>query len=109
MEGGYKLWDEVLKTIQVLTSWPLVVLYLSLLFRRAVTRQIPSFFKSLEELIERLAKVKYKGLEADFELDKLREVAAEHSPELAQELLIKIDAPTPHDTDALVDEQSVDE
>ena len=30
MEGGYKLWDEVLKTIQSLTSWPLVVLYLSL-------------------------------------------------------------------------------
>ncbi len=80
------------------------MLYLSLLFRQALTRQIPGFFKSLEELIERLAKVKYKGLEADFELDKLREVAAEHSPELAQELLIKIDAPAQHDANPSVDE-----
>ena len=30
MEGGYKLWDEILKTVQVLTRWPLVVLYLAL-------------------------------------------------------------------------------
>ncbi len=97
MEGGYQFWDELLKTIGVLTSWPLVVLYLSLLFRQALTRQIPAFFKSLEELIERLAKVKYKGIEAEFDLDKLREVAAEHSPELAQELLIKIDKPPVHD------------
>ncbi len=104
MEGWYKLWDELLKTIGVLTSWPLVVLYLSLLFRRALTRQIPAFFKSLEELIERLAKVKYKGIEAEFDLDKLREVAAEHSSELAQELLIKIDTPPVHEADDLVDE-----
>jgi len=104
MEGGYKFWDELLKTIGGLTSWPLVVLYLSLLFRQALTRQIPAFFKSLEELIERLAKVKYKGIEAEFDLDKLREVAAEHSPELAQELLIKIDSPPEHKADDLVDE-----
>jgi len=104
MEGGYKLWDELLKTIGVLTAWPLVVLYLSLLFRRALTQQIPAFFKSLEELIERLAKVKYKGIEAEFNLDKLRDVAAEHSPELAQELLIKIDTPPVHEADDLVDE-----
>lgn len=104
MEGGYKLWDELLKTVGVLTSWPLVVLYLSLLFRQALTRQIPAFFKSLEDLIERLAKVKYKSIEAEFDLNKLRDVAAEHSPELAQELLIKIDAPPEHEADDLVNE-----
>jgi len=104
MEGGYRLWDELLKTVQTLTSWPLVILYLSLLFRQAIARQIPAFFKSLEELIERLAKVKYGGVEAEFQLDELREVAAEHSPELAQELLIKIDMPPGHETDASVDE-----
>ncbi len=104
MEGGYKLWDEILKTIQVLTSWPPVVLYLSLLFRQALTRQIPALFKSFEALIERLAKVKYKGVEAEFELDKLRDVAAEHSPELAQELLIKIDTPPEKQADSSVDE-----
>ncbi len=104
MEGRYRLWDELLKTIGVLTSWPLVILYLSMIFRRALIRQIPAFFKSLEELIERLAKVKYKGVEAEFNLDKLREVAAEHSSELSQELLIKIDAPPEHETNSSVDE-----
>ncbi len=92
MEGGYKLWDELLKTIGVLASWPLVVLYLFLLFRRALTRQIPAFFKSLEELVERLAKVKYKGIEAEFDLDKLRGLAAEAAPELTEEVVINIEA-----------------
>ena len=55
-------------------------------------------------MIERLAKVKYKGIEAEFDLDKLRDVAAENSPELAQELLIKIDAPPEHEADDAVNE-----
>lgn len=93
MESGYKLWDEVLKTIGALTTWPLVVLYLALLFRQALTRQIPNLFQSFEALVERLAKVKYKGVEAEFEIDKLREVAAEHSPELVQELMLKVELP----------------
>ena len=67
------------------------MLYLSLLFRRALTRQIPSFFRSLEELIERLAKVKYKGLEADFELDKLRNLAVEAASELTEEVVLHIE------------------
>ena len=58
MESGYKLWDEILKTIAALTTWPVVVLYLALLFRQALTRQIPNLFKSFEALVERLAKVK---------------------------------------------------
>lgn len=104
MEGGYKFWDEVLKTIQALTSWPLVVLYLSLLFRRALTRQIPSFFKSLEELIERLAKVKYKGLEADFELDKLRNLAVEAASELTEEVVLHIETSPEKDHDKPADD-----
>ncbi len=97
MEGGYKLWDEILKTIQVLTSWPLVVLYLSLLFRQALTRQIPALFKSFEALIERLAKVKYKGVEAEF--DKLRDLAAEAAPELTEEVVLNIGASPEEDHD----------
>ncbi len=61
MDGGYKLWDEILKTVGTLTTWPLVVLYLALLFRQALTQQIPNLFKSFEALVERLAKVKYGG------------------------------------------------
>ena len=94
----------MLKTIQVLTSWPLVVLYLSLLFRQALTRQIPSFFKSLEELIERLAKVKYKGLEADFELDKLRDLAAEAASELTEEVVLNIETSPEKDHDKPTDD-----
>jgi hypothetical protein len=99
MEGGYKLWDEILKTIQALTSWPLVVLYLSLLFRQALTRQIPALFKSFEALIERLAKVKYKGVKAEFELDKLRDLAAEAAPELTEEVVLNIGASPEEDHD----------
>ena len=93
MEGGYKLWDEILKTIGTLTSWPIVVLALAVMFRQALTRQIPALFQSFEALIERLAKVKYKGIEAEFEIDKLRETAAKHSSELTKELLIKVEMP----------------
>ena len=60
MEDGYKLWDELLKTVGVLT--------------------------------ERLAKVKYKGIEAEFDLEKLRGLAAEAAPELTEEVVLNIDA-----------------
>ena len=99
MEGGYRLWDELLKTIGALTSWPLVALYLALIFRRAITRQIPAFFKSLEDLIERLAKVKYKGIEAEFDLEKLRGLAAEAAPELTEEVVLNIEATSEEDHD----------
>jgi len=83
----------------VLTSWPLVVLYLSLLFRQALTRQIPALFKSFEALIERLAKVKYKGVEAEFELDKLRDLAAEAAPELTEAVVLHMGASPEEDHD----------
>lgn len=105
MEGDFKVWDEVLKTIQTLTSWPIVVLALALLFRQALTRQIPTLFKSFEALIERLAKVKYKGVEADFEVESLHKLAAKLGPELAGETVLKIEVPTEEqDGDAKVDE-----
>ena len=105
MESGYKLWDEVLKTIGTLTSWPVVVLYLALLFRQALTRQIPKLFKSFEALVERLAKVKYKGIEAEFEVDSLHKTAAELGPELVGEAVLKIDVSAGgHDGSASVDE-----
>jgi len=87
----------------VLTSWPLVVLYLSLLFRRALARQIPAFFKSLEALVERLAKVKYKGVEADFEIGKLRDLAAEAAPELTGEVVLNIET-SPEDREKPTDD-----
>ncbi len=91
MDGGYKLWDEILKTVGTLTTWPLVVLYLALLFRQALTQQIPNLFKSFEALVERLAKVKYKGVEAEFDLEKLRKLASEAAPELTGEVALKVE------------------
>lgn len=104
MEGNFKIWEEILKTIATMTSWPVVVLYLALLFRQALTKQIPTLFRSFEALIERLAKVKYKGVEAEFEIDKLRETAAEHSSELTKELLIKVETQFEQPIDKPADE-----
>jgi hypothetical protein len=67
MEDVLKIWDEVLKTVRAFTAWPLITLYLVLLFRRALTKEIPTLFRIFEQMVERLTALKYKGWEADFQ------------------------------------------
>ena len=38
MESGYRLWDEILKTIGTLTTGPIIILCLVLLVRRGAKR-----------------------------------------------------------------------
>jgi len=57
-------------------------------------------FKSFESLIERLAKVKYKGIEAEFELEKLRKFASTSRPELLNQVLLNVNLEDNADEDA---------
>ncbi len=85
MDDAVKIWDEILKTVQAFTTWPLIVFYLALIFRRSIKI-------SSRALFARLSKVKYKGVEAEFDLENLRIFAAHSSPELVKEVVLKLDA-----------------
>ena len=36
--GSLSVWDELLKTMQTLTTWPLIAFYLALLFRKTLVQ-----------------------------------------------------------------------
>ena len=67
--------------------------YLALLFRQAITRQVPALFRSFEALIERMVKFRYRNMEGEFE-EHLRKFAAGSKPELVKETLVNIEMKT---------------
>lgn len=101
MEDAVRIWDEILKTVQTLTTWPLIVFYLALIFRHSIKI-------SSRALFARLSKVKYKGVEAEFDLERLRIFAAQSSPELVKEVLLKLDAKI-EDVQEKTDEDKLDD
>ena len=108
MDNFVKLWDELLKTVHTLTTWPLIVLYLFLLFRKALTKQIPALFQSLESLVERLVTAKFKGIELDFR--GLQKFAASAGPQLTQAVTANLDETRDADNNQAVDDkEAVDE
>jgi hypothetical protein len=88
MEDVLKIWDEVLKTVRAFTAWPLITLYLVLLFRRALTKEIPTLFRISEQMVERLTALKYKGWEADFQA--FQELAQAVAPVLTQAVAVNL-------------------
>ena len=73
----FKDWDECLKFLDVLTKWPLVVLYLALLFRGAIARKLSG-----------LEKIKVKEIELIF--GTLKKVAAKSSPAFFRQFVLKL-------------------
>ena len=88
MEDALKIWDEGLKTIGVLATWPLVTLYLVLLFRKRLGREIHPFFQKLGALIDRLTALKVGGAELNFR--NLADFNAKVSLPLAQAVNYKL-------------------
>jgi len=70
-------WDEVLKFVDALTKWPVVALYLALLFRSTIARKLSG-----------LEKIKVKETEVSFRL--LKRIAAENSPGFLKEVILKV-------------------
>lgn len=74
----FKDWDEGLKYLEALTKWPPVILYLALLFRKAIAEKLSG-----------LESVKVKDFEVIFSV--LKKVAAESkNPAFVQQLVLKL-------------------
>jgi len=70
-------WDEVLKFVEALTKWPVVVLYLALLFRPTIARKLSG-----------LEKIKFK--EGEIIFSGLKRIAAENTPNFLKEFILKV-------------------
>lgn len=92
----YQAWDEVLKFIDALTKWPVVVLYLALLFQHVIAKKLSG-----------LEKVKVKETEVTFSV--LKKIAAGNTPNFLKEFILKVRPAALVDGEADADEEDISE
>lgn len=87
-------WDEVLKFVDALTRWPVVALYLALLFRPTIARKMSG-----------LEKIKVKETEVNF--SRLKKIASVTNADLLKEVILKVRPDALAEGEADADESSV--
>ena|ERR1044071_7842675 len=79
--------DSILRLVEILTRWPLVFLYVTLLFRKPISNLLPALANTLAG---RLRKVSVPG-GGSVEFDAMKKLAKKFDPELTKQILLNLE------------------